>query len=134
MTIVRNSFECLMVWSMKILVLHAFAQVSDIRSFLYFDLICFCFVVVVVVVVDDFWHSRRVKGKARGQKSKVQVSELNEDELQDMGNAVLGLDVDEIGQLKLEVFKGAVVSLGDIQGFDKDQLVKLAEVAKEAYK
>ena len=62
------------------------------------------------------------------------MSELNEDELQDMGNAVLGLDVDEIGQLKLEVFKGAVISLGDIQGFDKDQLVKLAEVAKEAYK
>ncbi|XP_001638657.3 uncharacterized protein LOC5518710 isoform X2 [Nematostella vectensis] len=76
----------------------------------------------------------KLLARARGLVSILKPSQLTSDELLDMGGLGAGLTSKEIGQLDADAFKGAVSSIGQVQGFDKDQLKALASKAKDAYR
>jgi hypothetical protein len=58
---------------------------------------------------------------------------LSED-IEVLGNIVLGFSPEDLEQITNNAFKGAIHTLGQTDGFDREQLRVLALKAKEAYK
>lgn len=82
---------------------------------------------------DNANHVTTIQAK-RKQKQDLSPQELSAEDLQDLGNLVLGFLPKQIKEINATQFKDAVEIFGQTVGYDEEQLKALVDKTKEAYK